>query len=64
VLFLLPEKGCANSTDREALEEKQTIAQVLVDRVTVNREAKVTIQLAIPEAMGEPKLGALPPTLS
>ncbi|MBA7646771.1 hypothetical protein ES703_54537 [subsurface metagenome] len=44
----------ANSNDVKAMEEKQAIVALLVDKVTVNREGKVTITFAIPQLESEP----------
>ena len=49
----------ANSSEQEALEEKQAIAQLLIDKVTINREGRVTIQLAIPAPEDMATLGVL-----
>jgi len=42
------------SSDLEALKERQAIARLLIDRVTVDRFGQVTIQFAIPELSSEP----------
>jgi len=36
------------------MEEKQVIARLLLNKVTVNREGRVTIEFAIPELDAEP----------
>ena len=44
----------SNSNDEKATMEKQAIVRLLVDRVTIDLEGKVTIVLAIPELVDEP----------
>jgi len=39
--------------EQQAMEEKLAIVQLLVDKVTVNRDGEVTIQFAIPELVAE-----------
>ena len=50
----------SNSNDEKAAMEKQAIVRLLVDRITINREGRVTIALAIPELVDETSdIGAL-----
>jgi hypothetical protein len=39
----------ANSSGQEAMEQKQAIARLLLNRVTVDGKGQVTIEFAIPE---------------
>jgi hypothetical protein len=39
----------ADSNSREVQEQKQTIARLLLNRVTVNRQNQLTIEFGVPE---------------
>ena len=42
----------ANNNSREVQEQKQAIARLLLNRVTVNRQNQLTIEFGVPELAG------------